>query len=187
MNMKKRNYIISGMLTVLFLVFVSAPFTIPAMSEEEQPTWVWTKEKPKPAWFRWDSEKEKPVRGGYIKNAVSRYIGLMNPNHWPVYDWVAITQMYEDIAYIESDFKPSTLWLAESYEYTDPLTCIMKLRKGIKYHDGTDFDAESVKYLMDYMKDKKNGCWTRAWIRPIKSVEALDKYTVKWNFKDPIF
>ncbi len=185
MGLKKKHLVCVGLFVAVALLLLANPLNVTATGEEGKSTWVWTKEKPKPAWFRWDYEKEKPVRGGYIKYAVSRYIGLMNPNHWPVYDWVAMTQMYEDIAYIEGEYKPSTLWLAESYEYTDSVTCIMKLRKGIKYHDGTDFDAESVKYLMDYMKDKKNGCWTRAWIRPIKSVEALDKYTVKWNFKEP--
>ena len=160
-------------------------FVNPALGVEDTNVWNWTKDRPKPAWFRWDSEKSKPVRGGYIRYASSRYIGLMNPNHWPVYDWVAITQMYEDLVYVESDWKPSFPWLAESYHYPNPTTNIMKLRKGIKYHDGSDFNAQSIKYLMEYIQDKKNGCWSRAWIEPIKSVEVIDDHTVKWNFKRP--
>jgi peptide/nickel transport system substrate-binding protein len=185
MGLKKKHLVCVGLFVAVSVLLLTNPLRMTAVGEEAKSTWVWTKERPKPAWWKWDYGKDKPVRGGYIKKAYSRYIGLMNPNHWPVYDWVAMTQMYEDIAYIEGDFKPSFLWLAKSYEYTDPVTCIMKLRKGITFHDGTDFNAEAVKYLMDWMKDKKNGAWTRAWIRPIKSVEVVDEHTVKWNFSEP--
>jgi len=185
MGLKKKHLVCVGLFVAVAFLLLANPLRMTAVGEEAKSAWVWTKERPKPAWWKWDFEKGKPARGGYIKNASYRYVGLMNPNHWPVYDWVAITQMYEDIAYIEGEFKPSLLWLAESYEYTDPVTCIMKLRKGIKFHDGTDFNAEAVKFTIDYMKDKKNGCWTRAWVRPIKSVEAVDEYTLKWNFSEP--
>jgi peptide/nickel transport system substrate-binding protein len=185
MGLKKKHLVCVCLFVAVGLLLLANPLNMTAVGEEAQSTWVWTKENPKPAWWKWDYGKDKPVRGGYIKYAASRYIGLMNPNHWPVYDWVAITQMYEDIAYIAGEWKPTFLWLAKSVEYTDPLTCIMKLRKGIKFHDGSDFNAEAVKYLMDYMKDKKNGCWTRAWIRPVKSVEVVDEHTVKWNFEKP--
>ena len=171
----------------IFLGIIAALFIVssPVLGAEETHKWVWTKDRPKPAWFKWDSEKSKPVRGGYIRFASNRYIGLMNPNHWPVYDWVAMTQMYEDIAYVEGDWLPSFPWLAESYHYPNPTTNIMKLRKGIKFHDGTDFNAQAVKYLIEYIQDKKNGCWSRAWIEPVKSVEVIDDHTVKWNFKRP--
>lgn len=169
----------------LFLLFNLPAGQTRAADEGLANTWKWSAENPKPAWWKWDYSKEKPVRGGYIKYAASYYIGLMNPNHWPVYDWVAMTYMYEDLYYIQGDWKPNFPWLAESYTYPDPLTCIMKFRKGIKFHDGTDFDAEAVKFTLDYIMDRKNGCWTRAWVRPIKSIEVLDKYTLKWNFTEP--
>jgi len=169
----------------LVLLFNTPVSVIKAADEGGANFWKWSDSNPKPAWFKWDSGKEKPVRGGYIKWAASRYIGLMNPNHWPVYDWVSMTQLYEDLFYIQGDWKPNFPWLAESYTYPDPLTCIMKFRQGIKFHDGTDFDAEAVKFTLDYIMDKKNGCWTKAWVRPIKSMEVLDKYTLKWNFSEP--
>jgi peptide/nickel transport system substrate-binding protein len=108
----------------------------------------------------------------------------MNPNHWPVLDWTSISDMYDSIAMTDAS-GTAGLWLAESYEYTDNLTCIMKLRPGIKFHDGTPFNAEAVKFTIDYIKDKKNGAWTRSWVKPITSVEVVDELTLKWNTKKP--
>jgi len=182
----KMRTITLGSVMLLVTVLALALSFPPALGQDKgKTTWVWTKANPKPAWWKWDNDTRKPMRGGYINSASNSYIGLMNPNHWPVNDWVSITNMYEGLTYIQGDFKPSFLWLAESVQYPNPTTCIMTLRKGIKFHDGTDFDAASVKYTTDYIKDKNNGCWTRAWIESVDSIEALDKYTVKWNFKRP--
>ena len=142
-NQRKRgSYLFAlGMIAVLILL---APLAGQALAAEEQSTWVWTKERPQPSWWDWGPkfEPNKPVRGGYLRTAAPNYIGLMNPNHWPVNDWVAMTYMYEMMIYNDGEFKPTVRWLAESWEYPDPLTCIMKLRKGVKFHDGSDFNAE---------------------------------------------
>src|SRR5256885_2275335 len=41
--------------------------------------------------------------------------------------------------------------LAESWELPDPQTVVLKLRKGVKFHDGTDFNAEAVKWNLNRM------------------------------------
>jgi ABC-type transport system substrate-binding protein len=150
-----------------------------------KPSWTWTKENPKPAWFTYGKEywPEEPESGGYLKLAAARYIGLMNPNHWPVNDWNAMTYMYDFLLYNDGKYQPKAYWLAESYEYTTPKSIVMKLRKGVYYHDGAYFDAHAVKYQMDWIRNKKNGAWSRAWLEPIKSVEVIDDYTVQFNTK----
>ncbi|MBW2061000.1 MAG: ABC transporter substrate-binding protein [Deltaproteobacteria bacterium] len=187
MEIKNKYFIGAGVLGMFFLLLLTAPLSTTAAGKDAEiiSSWVWTKDKPKPLWWKWDDEKDKPVRGGYIYAASTNYIGLMNPNHWPVLDWVSITNMYEGLVYIDGEYQPTFLWLAESYEYPEPTTCVMNLRKGVKFHDGSDFNAGSLKYLIDYIKDKRNGCWTRAWVEPIKSIEVVDEYTVRWNFKRP--
>ncbi len=37
-------------------------------------------------WAVWN-DKEKPVSGGIYRVAAASYIGMMNPNRWPVSDW----------------------------------------------------------------------------------------------------
>jgi peptide/nickel transport system substrate-binding protein len=127
----------------------------------------------------------KPVRGGYLRSASPQYIGLMNPNHWPVNDWISIGYMYEKLIYTDGNYKPVVPWLAESWEYVDPVTVVMKLRQGVQFHDGSTFEAEGLKYQIDWILEPKNGAWTRAWMEPLESIEVVDTYTVKWHFKRP--
>lgn len=187
MKIKYKSCLYAGVIgaAALLLLLTNVSLNAEVKDAEGIPAWEWTKENPKPDWWTWGSEKEKPVRGGYIHVATGAYIGLMNPNHWPVRDWVTINNLYETLSYVDGSYRPRSLWLAKSYEFLDPVTCILKLRKGIQFHDGSKFNAEAVKYTVDYIKDKKNGAWTRSWLAMVKSVEVVDEYTLKWNFKKP--
>jgi peptide/nickel transport system substrate-binding protein len=127
----------------------------------------------------------KPVRGGIWQTAQTLYVGLMNPNHWPVNDWTTISQLYDKLIWTDGSYKSTIPFLAESWKFLDPKTVIMKLRKGVQFHDGSPFNAESVKYQMDWIKDPASGAWTRAWIEPLESVEIVDNYTVKFHFSKP--
>ena len=186
MRKTSKSFVLSCMVVVLTLLIWTTLFGVSAIGEEtsKTATWKWTEQNPKPDWWNVKSRAGTPVRGGYQRSASSAYIGLMNPNHWPVMDWTSISDMYDSIAMTDAS-GTAGLWLAESYEYTDNLTCIMKLRPGIKFHDGTPFNAEAVKFTIDYIKDKKNGAWTRSWVKPITSVEVVDELTLKWNTKKP--
>lgn len=69
--------------------------------------------------------------------------------------------------------------LATSYDVvTDPANASITfhLRKGVKFQDGTDFNAQAVKWNMDMVKNSKMDLGiTSAW----KSINVLDDYTVK--------
>jgi peptide/nickel transport system substrate-binding protein len=68
-------------------------------------------------------------------------------------------------------------WLAESYKIADDLRSItFTLRKGIKFHDGSDLNAEVVKWNLDNMINAhKEPYWS--------SVDIIDGNTVRVNFK----
>ena len=53
-------------------------------------------------------------------------------------------KVYEGLVTIDNDHKLVAL-LATEWKQIDPLTLEMTLRKGVKFHDGTDFNAEAVK------------------------------------------
>lgn len=72
-------------------------------------------------------------------------------------------------------------WLAESFEVDDEaLTCTIKLRQGIKFHDGTDFNADAViwnfQQMMDFGKESELG-------NP-ESFEKTDDYTVVVHYSE---
>ncbi len=75
--------------------------------------------------------------------------------------------------------------LAESWEQPDPLAYVFRLRKGIKFHDGTDFNAEVVKWNVERMVNPATGSIRRSELGNIKSVDVLDSHTVRFNLKEP--
>ncbi len=72
--------------------------------------------------------------------------------------------------------------LAEKWETPDPKTYIFHIRQGVKFHDGTDLNADAVKFNIDrYLTDKASR--RKAEIDTITSVDVVDTYTVKFNLK----
>ena len=66
--------------------------------------------------------------------------------------------------------------LAESYEASkDGLTYTMKLKHGIKFHDGTDFNAEAVKVNFDRVTNPDNKLKRYNLYKNIAKTEALDR------------
>jgi peptide/nickel transport system substrate-binding protein len=71
-----------------------------------------------------------------------------------------------------------TPWLAESWEASPADKKItIKLRQGIKFHDGSDFNAEAAKWNIEQYMNAK-----RPEVAGIKTVEAVDANTIKLDF-----
>ncbi|MCP4750470.1 MAG: ABC transporter substrate-binding protein [Proteobacteria bacterium] len=179
--------VVLGVVAFTMLAILSG---LPALAENKgkiEHEWVWTKKFPKPSWWRFDESyfPEKPVRGGYYQVAEMRYVGLMNPNHWPVNSWSTLAPMYDQLIYPDGKYRASVPWLATSWEFVNPTTVVMTLRKGVQFHDGSYFDAHGLKYQVDWQLDRKSGAWTRGWLKPIKSIEVVDEYTVRYHLKYP--
>ena len=63
---------------------------------------------------------------------------------------------------------------------------VFHLQQGVKFHDGTDFDAAAVKWNIDRRLDEEIASPQRKQLRPvIDSVEVVDKYTVAFNLSKP--
>jgi peptide/nickel transport system substrate-binding protein len=135
-------------------------------------------------WAVWP-EDAKPVRGGYFRIAAEQYIGKMNPNHWPVLDWVSMGYFHEKLMFTDGRYRPTVMWLAEQLSWEDPQKVLMRLRDGVTFQDGSPFDAESVKFQIDWIRDPKNSAWSVSWLSPLETVEVVDALTVRWTFKTP--
>ncbi len=66
--------------------------------------------------------------------------------------------------------------LAESYEATSDTEWVFKLRKDVKFHDGTAMTAEDVKASLDWAKGFAE---VSLYNDNIQSVDVIDEYTVK--------
>ena len=92
---------------------------------------------------------------------------------------------YEGLFGFDKDMKMIPV-LAESYEASkDGLTYTIKLKKGVKFHDGTDFKADAVKANFDRVTNPENKLKRYALYSNIAKTEVVDDYTARITLKTP--
>jgi len=74
--------------------------------------------------------------------------------------------------------------LAESWENPDNKTYVFHLRKGVKFHDGSEFTAEDVKYTFETIMDPALNSPKASAYNKIQSIDILDPYTVKFTLTE---
>jgi peptide/nickel transport system substrate-binding protein len=93
-------------------------------------------------------------------------------------------QIYDSLVRVDPKGKIIP-WLAERWETApDGRQVTFFLRKDAKYHDGSPFDAESVKWNIDRYRTTK-GSQRSGELAPIDTVEVVDAATVRFNLKGP--
>jgi peptide/nickel transport system substrate-binding protein len=93
-------------------------------------------------------------------------------------------QMYDSLVRVTPD---GTIvpWLAESWDTSsDGKTVTFKLRTGVTYHDGTQFDAESAHWNLDRYRLTKDSARSGE-LASIDSVDVVDPSTLRLNLKAP--
>jgi len=76
--------------------------------------------------------------------------------------------------------------LALSWSFSpDGKAFTVKLRQGVKFTDGSDLNAHSVKNSMEIVLNPKVRVPLRFLLGPIQSMDAVDDYTVRYNLKSP--
>jgi peptide/nickel transport system substrate-binding protein len=94
-------------------------------------------------------------------------------------------QIYDPLIYLDEAGKVYPA-LALSWAFSnDNKTVTFKLRPDIKFHDGTPFNADAVKFTVDRHLDAKTASPTSWILGPIDKVEVVDPMTVAYHYKDP--
>ena len=93
-------------------------------------------------------------------------------------------QIYDSLVAIDQTGKIIP-WLAEKWDTSqDGKTVTFSLRKDVKYHDGTPFDAESVKWNIDRYRLTDDSA-RKGELAPVDDVQVVDPATVKFILKAP--
>ena len=83
---------------------------------------------------------------------------------------------------VDLQLEPS---LATSWEPIDDVTWEFKLREGVKFHDGSDFTAEDVKFSIERIPNVTGPTTMEIYIRRIADVEIVDDYTLRITTDGP--
>jgi peptide/nickel transport system substrate-binding protein len=75
--------------------------------------------------------------------------------------------------------------LAERWETPDPLTYVLHLRRGVKFHDGRPLGSADVKYTFETILNGEVKTPKRGTYRMVASVEAPDDATIVFHLREP--
>ncbi|MFD0274583.1 ABC transporter substrate-binding protein [Kitasatospora sp. NPDC127111] len=134
-----------------------------------------------------DAAAAKPVQGGSLTYATD-----VEPISFDIHvsqqDITGAIQrnVFDSLVHQDAkgDFQP---WLATSWENTADLkSYTFHLRDGVKFTDGTPFDAEAVKVNFDRIVAKETKSqYAASLLGPYTGTEVVDAHTVKVDFAEP--
>jgi peptide/nickel transport system substrate-binding protein len=127
-------------------------------------------------------------QGGSITVGLELDIPGFDPLKVGVFDTAAETAaaaIFDTLVTLDDKGQPQPK-LALSWTHSDDYKIwTFKLRPGVKFQDGTAFNAEAVKENFDRQKDPNNKCRCAFYIAFIHDVQAPDELTLVYNLNDP--
>jgi len=97
----------------------------------------------------------------------------------------AVMHIHETLVYQDDEGK-IVPGLAESWAVSaDKLTWTFKLRKGVRFHDGTPFNAQAVKHSLDRLLNPATGSPRRSTAQAIQESRVVDEHTVALTTAKP--
>src|SRR6266545_426047 len=133
---------------------------------------------------------QQPRPGGTLRIALSGDLTFLNANQGPAPGYETFWIWNNIFNSLLSMTPPPELKivpeLAKSWDVLDEgKTYVFHLVEGVRFHDGTDFDASAAKWNFDRILDPEVKSWVRPYYEEIDKVEAVDKYTLRIQMKEP--
>jgi peptide/nickel transport system substrate-binding protein len=135
--------------------------------------------QPKPA-----ESTGAPKRGGTLRVGLTVDVATLDPHlSGSKIDRQVYHNLFDPLFILDEKLQVQPN-LAESYQTPDPKTLILKLRQGVKFHDGTDVNADAVKQNFDRMANDPKSV-RKGEVANVASADVVDPLTVKLNLKQP--
>ncbi len=125
-----------------------------------------------------------PRKGGTLRVGFYIEAATMDPHFsGSKIDRQIYHNIYEPLVTLDAKLgiKPG---LAESWQQPEPKTLVFKLRRGVKFHDGSDFNAEVVRWNFTRMKSEAKSV-RKGEVASIDTVDVVDPSTVRLTLKRP--
>ncbi|SEG88611.1 peptide/nickel transport system substrate-binding protein [Thermomonospora echinospora] len=117
---------------------------------------------------------------GTLRFAAWQETPSLDPARTTVQNGALIFPEYDTLTVVDDKFEPKP-WLATSWSRPAPKTWRFKLRDDVTFHDGSKFDAETVKLNLERGKGVEGGPHANIYA-PISEVEVIDPTTVDVHF-----
>jgi peptide/nickel transport system substrate-binding protein len=95
---------------------------------------------------------------------------------------VVASHLFDTLVERDQNLKIVPALAEELPKLVGPTTWEVKLRRGVKFHNGEEFNAESVKWSLERVK---TGLRASSNFRPIEKVDIVDPYTVRVQTSKP--
>lgn len=93
--------------------------------------------------------------------------------------------IFNPLVFRDENMQPKPA-LAESWRIVNDTTWEFKLRRGVKFHDGSELTAEDVKFSFERVPTIKNSPSSlTVYTKQIKAIETPDRYTVRMTTETP--
>jgi peptide/nickel transport system substrate-binding protein len=92
--------------------------------------------------------------------------------------------VFDYLLALDEQLRP-TGGLATHWDQPDPLTYLVYLRKGVRFHDGHELTADDVVHTFSSFIDPAFISPRKGAYRMLDRVEAVDPYTVRFTLKEP--
>jgi peptide/nickel transport system substrate-binding protein len=99
--------------------------------------------------------------------------------------WPAINMVFDRLIGVDKDFTPIPELATEWSSNADLTEWTLKLREGVKFHDGSDFDSADAVYSIGRMIDPEFDSPVRAVLGIIEAAEAVDPSTLVLKLTGP--
>ena len=124
-------------------------------------------------------------RGGSLKMGHIGDITNFDCTKLVVANYPVFSQLYNVLLRLDESLKPHPE-LAESYEMArNGLSVTLKLRKGVSFHSGREFEAKDVAFTVEYYKEDAAAANIQKLVRNIRTVDTPDKHTAILRFENP--
>jgi peptide/nickel transport system substrate-binding protein len=110
-------------------------------------------------------------------------LDMMNQQETPASNVGA--QMFDTLVERDATLKIVPALAAELPKLVSPTVWEIKLRKGVKFHNGEEFTAESVKFSLERVANPANKLRGSSAFAPIDRVEVVDPSTARVHTKKP--